>query len=164
MDLIETPTGRERIYWTSPWIRGFASLFVLFAALGLIGVYDGGVRFSGRNPGEMVEWAAVALFALGWAVYAFKASVALQHNAIEFRTPVGTKRLRFDAIQGRRETVFRNFDGSRIRYLTLIPKDSYLPTLKFQRSYAFDSVFWDWYNHLPDLDQSGPSPQPETRF
>jgi hypothetical protein len=164
MDLIETPAGRERIYPMSLWIRGFAFLFVLFAALGFIGIYDGGVRFSGPNPGAMVEWSGVALFALLWAVYAFKACVALQHNAIEFRTPIGTKRLRFDQILGRRETVFRNFDGSRILYLTLIPKDRDLPAIKFQRSYAFDSAFWDWYNHLPDLGASGESPQLKTRF
>jgi hypothetical protein len=92
------------------------------------------------------------LFAVGWAIYVFNSYIVLLPNAIEKRTPLGTKNLRFDAIRGRREVVRRNYDGSYIRYLTLIPKDSYQPAIRFQKFYGFDSEFYEWYNRLLDLD------------
>lgn len=130
---------------------GFAAAFVAFCALGLMGFWGRFVTTRGTHSAAMVEWGAMGLFALGWAIYVFGSSVVLLDNAIEKRTPFDTKRLRFDAIRGRRDVIHRNYDGSYIRYLTLVPKDSYLPSIRFQKFYSFDSAFDEWYNRLPDL-------------
>ncbi|HLY39777.1 MAG TPA: hypothetical protein VKR52_01140 [Terracidiphilus sp.] len=152
------PNQVVRVYPMHWAIRAFAVAFLAFGFLGFTGVFEKHPGFEGPNSATMVEWAGIAVFALGFAIYVFTAFVILYGNAIEQRNLGGSKRLRFDMIRGRREQVFRNFDGSTIRYAMVIPKDAYLPPLKFQRFYGFDSQFYDWYNHLPDLDsmtQSG---------
>ena len=103
------------------------------------------------------EWAAIALFAVCWAIYVFGAVIVLSGDAIEKRTPLKTDRLRFPQILGRRETVHRNFDGSYIRYLQVVPRDPLLPVIKFQKFYVFDAGFYAWYDDLPDLDASNPT-------
>ena len=118
----------RRVYWLSPWIRLFAVAFLVFSLLGLLGrLWSQHAGVQRRNPAEMVEWAAIALFALCWAIYVFSAVIVLSDNSIEKRTPLKTDSLRFSQIRGRRETVHRNFDGSYIRYLQVVPRDSLLP-------------------------------------
>ncbi len=99
-----------------------------------------------------MEWAAITLFAVCWAIYVFGAVIVLSDDAIEKRTPLKTDRLRFAQIRGRRETVHRNFDGSYIRYLQVVPRDSLLPMIRFQKFYVFDAAFYAWYDELTDLD------------
>jgi hypothetical protein len=153
MDFAQTVAPAARVYRMHWAIRGCAAAFLAFSFLGLLGFWSGHSTTSGRNPSATVEWAGIGLFAAGWAIYVFNSYVVLLENAIELRTPLGTKRLRFEAIRGRRERVHRNYDGSYIRYLTLIPKDGDLPAIKFQKFYGFDSAFYEWYNKLPDLDR-----------
>lgn len=144
---------QRRVYRLSPWIRMFAVALLLFSLLGLFGLlWSQRAGVQGRNPAEMVEWAAITLFAVCWAVYVFVAVIVLWEDAIEKRTPLKTDRLRFSQIRGRRETVHRNFDGSYIRYLQVIPRDSLLPLIRFQKFYVFDAAFYAWYDDLPDLD------------
>jgi hypothetical protein len=142
-----------RVYRLNPWIRLFAAAFLLFSLLGLFGLlWSQRAGVQGRNPAEMVEWAAITLFAVCWAIYVFSAVVVLSVDAIEKRTPLKTDGLRFAQIRGRRETVHRNFDGSYIRYLQVVPRDPLLPVIKFQKFYVFDAAFYAWYDDLPDLD------------
>jgi hypothetical protein len=142
-----------RVYRLSPWIRMFSAAFLLFSLLGLLGLlWSQHAGLQGRNPAEMVEWAAITLFAVCWAVYVFGAAIVLSENAIEKRTPMKTNSLRFGEIRGRRETVHRNFDGSYIRYLQVIPRNPLLPVIKFQKFYVFDAAFYAWYDDLPSLD------------
>lgn len=150
-----TDPRSRRVYRLSPWIRLFAAAFLAFSLLGLLGLlWSQHAGVQRRNPAEMVEWAAIALFAGCWAIYVFGAVIVLSSDAVEKRTPLKTDRLRFGQILGRRETVHRNFDGSYIRYLQVIPRDPLLPVIKFQKFYVFDARFYAWYDDLPDLDAS----------
>ena len=145
--------GTARVYRMSIWIRLFAAAFVVFTILGFFGLlWRQTPGLAGRNPGELVEWAAMALFALVWAVYVYGAAIVLAENAIEKRTPLDTNSLRFGEIRGRRTKVYRNFDGSYIRYLRVIPRDALLKEIRFQEFYAFDAAFKDWFYALTDLD------------
>lgn len=148
-----TAAGTTRVYRMSIWIRLFAAAFVVFTILGFLGLlWRQTPGFAGRNPGELVEWAAMTAFALAWAVYVYGAAVVLTGNAIVKRTPLKTDELRFGEIRGRRTKVYRNFDGSYIRYLRVIPRDSLLSEIRFQQFFAFDGVFKEWFDALPDLD------------
>jgi hypothetical protein len=143
----------RRVYRLSPWIRLFAGAFLLFSLLGLFGLlWSQHAGLQGRNPAQMLEWGGITLFAVCWAIYVFGAVIVLSDDAIEKRTPLKTDRLRFSEIRGRRETVHRNFDGSYIRYLQVVPRDSLLPLIRFQKFYVFDAAFFAWYDDLPDLD------------
>jgi hypothetical protein len=131
----------------------FAGAFLAFSLLGLFGLlWSQHAGVQRRNSAETVEWAAIALFAACWAIYVVGAVIVLSEDTIEKRTPLKTDSLRFAEIRGRRETVHRNFDGSYIRYLQVIPRDPLLPTIKFQKFYLFDAAFYAWYDDLPDLD------------
>jgi hypothetical protein len=144
-----------RVYRMNAWIRLFAAGFLLFSVLGLLGVLwtqRAGIR--GRGLAELIEWAAIALFAAGWALYVFTAAIVLSSTTIEKRTLLRAERLRFDEILGRREKIHRNFDGSYIRYLQVIPRDGLLPKIQFQKFYVLDAGFYAWYDDLPDLDSS----------
>ena len=145
--------SRRRVYRMSIWIRGFAAAFLLFSVLGLLGLlWSQRAGMQGRSVANLIEWAAIALFAAGWMVYVFSAAIVLTGNAIEKRTVLKTDRLRFDEILGRREKIHRNFDGSYIRYLQVIPRDALLPRIQFQKFYVFDAAFFAWFDDLPDLD------------
>jgi hypothetical protein len=146
--------GTTRVYRLSIWIRLIAAAFVVFTILGFCGLlWRQTPGLEGRNPGELVEWAAIAAFAAAWALYVYGAAVVLTDNAIVKRTPLKTDELRFHEIRGRRTRVYRNFDGSYIRYLRVIPRDSLFAEIRFQEFYAFDAVFKDWFYALPDLDR-----------
>jgi hypothetical protein len=148
-----TEKHRMRVYRLSPWIRMFAVAFLAFCLLGLFGLlWSQHAGAQGRNPAQTVEWAAIALFAVCWAIYVFGAVIVLSEDTIEKRTPLKTDSLRFAEIRGRRETVHRNFDGSYIRYLQVVPCDPLLPMIRFQKFYVFDAAFYAWYDDLPDLD------------
>ena len=148
--------GSRRVYHLSAWIRLFAVVFLAFSVLGFGGLLWSQHRgLQNRNPAEMVEWAAISLFALGWTVYVFSAIIVLSGGGIEKRTPLRTDSLRPLEIRGRREKLHRNFDGSYIRYLQVVPRDPLLPVIRFQKFYAFDAAFYAWYDDLPDLDAEG---------
>jgi hypothetical protein len=143
----------RRVYRLNPWIRMFAMAFLLFSLVGLFGLlWSQHAGVQGRNPAGMMEWSAITLFAVCWAIYVFGAVIVLSDDAIEKRTPLKKDRLRFSQIRGRRETVHRNFDGNYIRYLHVVPRDSLLPMIKFQKFYVFDAAFYAWYDELADLD------------
>lgn len=149
-------TGRSRhVYHLNTWIRVTATVFLAFSLLGLFGLlWSQHEGLQNRNAAEMVEWAAVAIFAASWTIYVFAAVIVLSDEGIEKRTPLKTNRLRSLEIRGRREEVRRNFDGSYIRYLLVIPRDPLLPVIRFQKFYAFDAAFYAWYDDLPNLDDS----------
>lgn len=135
------------------WIRSFAVAFLLFSLLGIFGLlWSQRAGIQGRNLAEMIEWSAIALFAAGWLIYVLSAVVVLSKDAVEKRSVLKKERLRFDQILGRRETTHRNFDGSSIRYLQVIPRDPLMATIRFQKFYVFDAAFYGWYDDLPDLD------------
>jgi hypothetical protein len=137
------------------WIRSFAAAFLLFSALGLLGLlWSERAGLHGRSLAELIEWAAIALFAIGWAGHVFTAKIVLSGTALEKRALFKSERLHFDQILGRREKVHRNFDGSYIRYLQVVPRDGLLPTIQFQKFYVLDAGFYAWYDDLPDLDSS----------
>jgi hypothetical protein len=145
----------RRVYRLSSWIRTFALAFLGFSLLGLVGLlWSQHSRLQNRNPAEMFEWGVITIFALGWTVYVFGAVIVLSKDGVEKRTPFKTNRLRFAEIRGRREKAQRNFDGSYIRYLQVVPRDSLLPVIQFQKFYVFDAAFYEWYDELPDLDAS----------
>lgn len=142
-----------RVYRMNIWIRVFAAAFLVFSLLGVFGLlWSERAGLHGRSFAEMIEWTAIALFAAGWVTYVFNAVVVLSNDAIERRTVLKTERLRFDQILGRREKVHRNFDGSYIRYLQVVPRDALMATIQFQKFYVFDAAFYAWYDDLPDLD------------
>lgn len=144
-----------RIYRMNIWIRSFAVAFLLFSLAGLLGLlWSERAGLQGRHVAEMIEWTAIALFAAGWMAYVFSARIILSNSAIEKRTLLRRDRLDFDEILGRREKVHRNFDGSHIRYLQVIPRDGLRPAMQFQKFYALDAGFYAWYDDLPDLDTS----------
>src|SRR5579859_2636477 len=122
-----------RVYRMNIWIRSFSAAFMLFSLLGMFGLlWSEHTGLLGRNLAEMIEWTAIALFAAGWLIYVFSAAVVLSNDAVVKRTLLKTERLRFDQILGRRETTHRNFDGSYIRYLQVIPRDPLMATIRFQ--------------------------------
>lgn len=143
----------KRVYRLSSWIRMFAVAFLLFSLAGLLGLlWSQHEGVQARNPAQVLEWGAITAFAVCWAVYVFMAVIVLSESAIEKRTPLKRDRLQFGEIRGRRETLHRNFDGSSIRYLQVIPRDPLMPVIKFQKFYVFDAAFYAWYDELPDLD------------
>ena len=156
MASFDSNNGRDRakrVYRLSPWIRIFAAAFFLFSLAGLLGLlWSQHEGLQGRNPVQVVEWGGITVFAAGWAVYVFRAVIVLSNKTVEKRTPFKTDRLHFGEIRGRRETLHRNFDGSSIRYLQVIPRDPLMPVIKFQKFYVFDAAFYAWYDELPDLD------------
>ena len=92
-----------RVYRISIWLRLFSAAFVVFAILGFFGLlWRQSPGLAGRNPGELLEWAAMAAFAVGWAAYVYGAAIVLTETAIEKRTPMKTDSLRFTEIRGRR--------------------------------------------------------------
>jgi hypothetical protein len=111
-----------------------------------------------------MEWAAMVAFAVGWAAYVYIARIVLTENAIEKRTPMRGDRLRFSQIKGRRTKVYRNLDGSYIRYLRLIPRDELFAAIQFQQFYAFDEAFKEWFYALPDLDAQGKEAERDPEF
>jgi hypothetical protein len=142
-----------RVYRMNIWMRSFALAFLLFSLLGVFGLlWSEHTGLQSRNLAELIEWTAIALFSACWVTYVFSAVVVLSKDAIEKRTVLKTERLRFDQILGRRETMHRNFDGSYIRYLQVIPRDTLMQTIRLQRFYVFDAGFYAWYDDLPDLD------------
>ncbi len=150
----------RRVYRLNPWIRMFAVAFLAFSLLGLFGLlWSQHAGVQRRNPAETVEWAAIALFAVCWTIYVFGAVIVLSQDTIEKQTPLKTDSLRFAEIRGRRETVHRNFDGSYIRYLQVVPRDPVLPMIKFQKFYVFDAAFYAWYDDLPDSGCDGQNTQ-----
>ena len=147
--------SRTRVYRMNSWIRWFAATLLLFSVLGLLGLlWSQHARMQGRSVAELIEWAAITLFAAGWMVYVFSAAIVLSSNAVEKRNLWRRDRLRFDQILGRREKLHRNFDGSYIRYLQVVPRDSLMPIIQFQKFYTLDAAFYAWYDDLPDLDAS----------
>jgi hypothetical protein len=156
MASFENRNGRartKRVYRLSPWIRMFAAAFLLFCLAGLLGLlWSQHEGIQGRNPAQMLEWGGLTAFAVCWAGYVFTAVIVLSESAIEKRTALKTDRLRFGEIRGRRETLHRNFDGSSVRYLQVIPRDPLMPVIKFQKFYVFDAAFYAWYDDLPDVD------------
>ena len=145
--------GDRRVYRLSTWIRIFAVAFLGFSLLGLLGLlWSQHEGMQSRNPAQMLEWGAITIFAAGWAVYVFGAVIVLSGGGIEKRTLFKTDSLRSAEIRGRREKVHRNFDGSYIRYLQVVPRDPLLPVIQFQKFYVFDAAFYAWYDELPDLD------------
>jgi hypothetical protein len=145
----------KRVYRLNIWIRIFAAAFLAFSLVGLFGLlWSQHAGLQNRNPAQMLEWGAIAIFAVGWTNYVFGAVIVLSNDGIEKRTPFKTDALRFAEIRGRREKVHRNFDGSYIRYLQVIPRDPLLPEIRFQKFYAFDAAFYMWYDELTDLDAS----------
>ena len=131
----------------------FAVVFLGFSLLGLLGLlWSQHEGIQSRNPAAMLEWGALTIFAAGWAQYVFAAVIVLSGSGIEKRTLFRTNSLRAGEIRGRREKVHRNFDGSYIRYLQVVPRDPLLPAIQFQKFYAFDAAFYAWYDELPDLD------------
>ena len=139
----------------SIWIRWFAAAFLLFSVLGLVGLlWSQRAGMQGRSIAEVIEWSAIAIFAAGWVAYVLSARIVVSSEAVEKKTLFKTDRLRFDQILGRREKLHRNFDGSYIRYLQVIPRDSLLPVIQFQKFYVLDAAFYTWYDDLPDLDAS----------
>lgn len=154
-----------RVYRISIWIRLFSAVFFVFTILGFFGLlWRQNPGLAGRNPGELLEWAAMAVFALGWMVYVYGAVIVLTGNAIEKRTPVKTDSLRFSQIKGRRTKVYRNLDGSYIRYLRVIPRDALFAEIQFQQFYGFDSAFKEWFYGLPDLDAQRNEGEREREF
>lgn len=154
----------RRVYHLNVWIRVFAVVFLAFCLLGTLGLlWSQHHGLQNRNPAEMVEWGAITLFAIGWAVYVFNAVIVLSDGGIEKRTPLKTDSLRPLEIRGRREKVHRNFDGSYIRYLQVVPRDPLLPVIRFQKFYAFDAAFYAWYDDLPNLDAEGRGLQRDTQ-
>jgi hypothetical protein len=146
-------TRAKRVYRLSPWIRMFAAAFLLFCLAGLLGLlWSQHEGIQERNPAQMLEWGGLTAFAVCWTGYVFTAVIVLSECAIEKRTALKTTRLRFGEIRGRRETLHRNFDGSSIRYLQVIPRDPLMPVIKFQKFYVFDAAFYAWYDDLPDVD------------
>ena len=146
-------TEARRVYRLNPWIRMFAAAFLLFSLAGLLGLLWSQLEgIEGRSPAQVLEWGGITAFAVCWAVYVFTAVIVLSGDAIEKRTPLKTVRLQFGEIRGRRETLHKNFDGSTIRYLQVIPRDPFMPVIKFQKFYVFDAAFYAWYDDLPDLD------------
>jgi hypothetical protein len=145
--------GDKRVYRLSIWIRMFAVAFLGFSLLGLFGLlWSQHAGIQSRNPAAMLEWGAITIFSVGWAVYVFGTVIVLSNNGVEKRTPFKTDSLRFAEIRGRREKVHRNFDGSYIRYLQVVPRDPLFPVIQFQKFYVFDAAFYAWYDELPDLD------------
>jgi hypothetical protein len=141
MHPVKAAAGAGRVYRSQWWQRALAVLFPIMVPLW--GAISGGW--------DTVTTAIVFIFCAYIPACAFMATVTLSDDAIELRTLFSRRRLRFDQIRGRREYVgYGRYGGT--RRFKLEPNDRRLPTLKFDKDYTFDRVFYDWFNKLPDLD------------
>lgn len=147
------PTARiYRITW---WWRAGAIFFLAIGSVVSIGIWSG-VIAGEREPksGEMFASAVIAVVGVLLAWSAFRATVTLSEDAIELRTPFGSKSLARHAIRGRREYVVTGGgdEGGSTRYLKLESNDDRLPTIDIAKYFNFDDKFYQWFNALPDLD------------
>src|SRR6059058_380132 len=86
----------RRVYRLNPWIRMFSVAFLSFSLPGLFGLlWSQHAGLQGRNPAETMEWAAITLFAVCWAIFVFGAVIVLSEDAFEKRSPLKTDRLLF---------------------------------------------------------------------
>jgi hypothetical protein len=138
-----------RVRW---WLRAFA---IVWTALGAL-VWGGTLSKEVFGSEDSVWWHFVVapIWIVGgilWTAHVFKATVTLFHDAIETYGLWGRVKLRFDQIRGHREYLVTGVGGT-THYFKLEPNDDRLPTLDFIRHYDFDTVFYDWFSKLPDLD------------
>jgi hypothetical protein len=151
----KTPARVGRVYRVTWWWRALAVFFLAFSSLGGI---KGLTKVVSGNEEPALGNVAVFLLLVIVGIYlvalAFKATVGLSDDAIEFRSLFSRKRLFFSQIRGRRQyAVDGGEDGGTTRYMKLEPNDDRLPPLSIPKdTFAFDAVFHDWFNKLPDLD------------
>jgi hypothetical protein len=120
--------------------RAVSVVYLIGGCFFVIAIW-GGVISGDREPKIFDMAVPLVLTVTGafWVAHSFRTSVALRDDAIELCNLFTKKRLPFDAIRGRREYVSRGA-RSATRYLKLEPNDDRLPTLEFEKHYAFDDV------------------------
>jgi len=146
-----TQIRRYRAKW---WIRG-AALFFLAFSLSSIVQFWGDIFADERSssPTEILVPCLMVLTGIFLVGHFFTVRVTLFPDAIEVRTLWSTKRMAFDRIRGRRESVNTDSDGVTTLKIKLEPLGYQQPALEFQDIYNFDTEFYGWLHSLPKLGQ-----------
>ena len=115
------------------------------------------------KPWQMVFSAVFLLFGLLWTIFAYKSSITFTLDSVEYRDLIKTQQLPLFAIRGRRERVVRSEDGD-AHYLKLVTDDDRFRSIEFQKIFAFDDIFYGWFNSLRDLDAADKIKHKDSNF
>ncbi len=117
----------------------------------------GGVLIGKREPKflELMFPVMYLVFAGTMTVRSYHNQVALCEESIALRSLRGNTVLPLDKVKGRRRYLSRG-DGESpdVWHLVLEPNDDRYPKLDVEELYRFDDAFYQWFNQLPDLDES----------
>src|ERR1035438_2562657 len=157
-----------RVYRVTWWWRALAVFFLAFSSLGgikeLTQVVSGDAEPAFGNMAALFLFVIVGIYLVALA---FKATVTLSDDAVEFYSLFSRKRLFFSQIRGRRAYAVDGGGevGGTTRYMKLEPNDDRLSPLSIPKdTFAFDAMFPDWFNKLPDLDAMDKRKQKSSNF
>ena len=149
----------ERVYRNHWWLRAFGLLFGIAGTVLFI-VVCGRVLLGLREPAfkELLPVAVMLVSSNFVAFLFFVPRVSVYPDRIELKGAFKSKQIPVSAIRGRRAIVVTSNEGS-TRYKRLVSSDPGIPSLDLENSFAFDEVFKQWYDGLPDLDVLEPEPK-----
>ena len=149
---MENSSGIGRVYKLN-W-RGWAFPLLCLA----VGSADAvasltGVPFENHHRQLVGAVSSVILLVGGivLAARALKTKVILSNDAIEVCSIFSNKRLLFNEIRGRRESVQRGLTGL-TTYWELEPKNENARSIEVSTCFTLDDVFCEWFDQIPDLD------------
>jgi hypothetical protein len=145
-------TFQVRRYRPKWWLRIFAFVFLGFSVTGTIRLWTD--MLSGERPSYAIEFigpSVLTLVGLCMTVHYFNFFVVLYPDAIELQTFFSNKKLFFAEIRGKREYETTDSDGVTTRYIRLEPVEQGKRALEFTRYFNFDTAFYEWLSHLPEV-------------
>jgi hypothetical protein len=129
------------------WV--FPLIFIAVGSINSAGYLTGGLE-PGRR-GEMFGAVSLIIGGFIFAAAVFTSRVILMDDAIEVRDVLGTNRMLFSEIRGKRELVQYGLTGVSSSW-KLEQKEDAAPPIDINNSYTFDNVFHEWLDQIPDLD------------
>jgi hypothetical protein len=156
MSVSEPIPGITRVYRMNAYQRIFSLIFSGFSVVLLMAAWYG--VLSGARKPQVVEMVVPVILLIGgvlFSIRAFRNSVCLSDSSIELKSIVGNSVLLLDKIKGRRRYLDPGVaDSPSIWHLVIEPNDDRFPKIDLQETYKFDDFFYQWFNALPDLDES----------
>jgi hypothetical protein len=147
--------GTARVYRMNAFQRIFSVVFSAFSTIFMFAIWYGVLPGTRQlNFMEMMGSVVLVIAGVLFAIRAFKNSVRLWGDFVEYRSIVGVAILPFDKIKGRRRYLDQgDADSPSVWHLVMEPNDDRFPKIDIQETYQFDQSFYHWFNALSDLDE-----------